>query len=76
MNKKISLNSTIYEIIEKFPELIDTLYNLGYLGVKNKVMLNTHGRLTSLATGINKLGIDKNKVLLELKKLGFDVIED
>ena len=76
MNKKISLNSTIYEIIENFPELTDTLYNLGYLGVKINIMLNTHGRLTSLATGINKLGIDKNRVLLELTKLGFEVVDD
>lgn len=75
MDKKISLNHTIYEIIEKFPELRETLYNLGYLGIKNKILLTTHGRLTSLATGINILGIDKERVILELKKLGF-VVED
>ena len=75
MSKQISLNFTLYETIEKFPELKETLYNLGYLGVKNVLMLQTHGRVMSLINGVEKLGIDKNRLIAELKKQGFEIID-
>lgn len=71
--KKIDINWTLYQTLEKFPELEDVLYELGFEGVKNPVMRNTHARVMTLKKGIEFLKIDKNKMKEKLKTAGFDI---
>lgn len=71
--KKINIDDTLHTILEKYPELEDTLYNLGFAGVKNPIMRNTHARVMTLRKGIEHLNIDKNKLKEELEKKGFEI---
>lgn len=71
--RKINANFTLYKIIKENPQLKDVLYNLGFTGVKNDIMLNTHGKIMTLKKGSEYLKIDKEKIKEEFKKIGFEV---
>ncbi len=71
--KKIDINKTLYEILKTYPELEDILYELGFEGVKNPVMRNTHARVMTLKKGIEFLKIDKEKLKEKLNSIGFDI---
>jgi hypothetical protein len=75
--KKIDINWTLYETLEKYPELEDVLYSLGFEGVKNSIMRNTHAKTMKLKKGIEFLKIDKKKMKEKLNEIGFDInLED
>lgn len=73
MDKKISLKQTLYEVAEKFPELIDPLYEIGFLGIKNPLLRNTHGRIMTLKDGLKKLSIEFSTLEETLNRYGFEV---
>lgn len=71
--KEIDLNKTVFELTEKYPELIGILAEMGFLGVKNTVVRNTLGRATTLKQGCQKQGKNLNDVIKKLREKGFDV---
>lgn len=71
--KEIDLSKTIFELTEEFPELIDILKGLGFLGVKNPIIRKTLGRKTTLPDGCKKQGKDLNEVINSLKEKGFGI---
>jgi hypothetical protein len=71
--RKIDLNRSVYELTEQYPELIDILKELGFLGVKNPVTRKTVGKLTTIPQGCEKMGKDLNEVIMTLKDKGFEV---
>ena len=71
--KEIDLNKSVYELTETYPELIDILKELGFLGVKNPITRNTLGRVTTIPQGCKKMGRDLNEVIKILKEKGFDI---
>lgn len=73
--KKINLKWTLYETLEKYPELEDPLYKLGFSGVKNPVARNTHARVMTLEKGISFLKIDKQVFIKTLNENGFEIEE-
>jgi len=60
-------------LTEQYPELIDILKELGFLGVKNPVTRKTVGKLTTIPQGCEKMGKDLNEVIMTLKDKGFEV---
>ncbi|MEM4347329.1 MAG: DUF1858 domain-containing protein [Candidatus Altiarchaeota archaeon] len=71
--KKISIDKSIFELTDQYPELIEILYERGFLGVKNPVMRNTLGRITTLRQGIKKQGKNLEELIRILKEKGFEV---
>ncbi|MCS7175378.1 DUF1858 domain-containing protein [Pseudothermotoga sp.] len=71
--KRIDPDKTIYELTKDYPELIDILAEMGFLGVKNPIMRNTLGRITSLREGCKKQGKSLEEILEKLKQKGFSV---
>lgn len=71
--KEIDTSLSIYELTRAYPELIDILKDLGFAGVANPVARNTVGRVTALAEGCEKQGIDLAVVLGKLSERGFEV---
>lgn len=71
--KKIDINWTIYETLEKYPELEDILFEIGFEGVKNPIMRKTHAKIMTIKKGIEFLKIDKDKLKEKLNSAGFDV---
>jgi len=71
--KEIDLNKSVYELTEQYPDRIDILKELGFLGVKNPVTRNTLGRMTTIPDGCKKMGKDLNEVIEILKEKGFEI---
>ncbi|WP_052465418.1 DUF1858 domain-containing protein [Thermotoga profunda] len=71
--KEIDLDKTIFELTDQYPELIEILAQMGFLGVKNPLIRNTLGRKTTLREGCKKQGKDLKQVVEELRKNGFTV---
>lgn len=72
--KKIYLNKSVYELTEEFPELIDILKEMGFLGVSNPVVRNTLGRKMTIPEGSKKQGKSLEEVLQALREKGFEAI--
>ena len=71
--KEIDLNKNVYELTEAYPELIDILKELGFIGLANPVMRNTLGRMTTIPQGCEKQGKDLNEVIAKLEEAGFSL---
>lgn len=74
--KKIDINKTVYELTKEYPELVDILFELGFIGIKNPVIRNTLGRVTTLKEGIKKQKKSLDEVVKVLKEKGFEVLEE
>lgn len=71
--KVIDLDRTLYDLTTERPELIDILFELGFMGVKNLVMRETHGKQMTVRAGCGHLGIEIGKVRAALEAKGFEV---
>ncbi len=71
--KIVDLEDTLFGVTEKYPELKDVLFGLGFAGVSNEAMRTTHGRQMTLRTGCAHLGLDIGAVAKALKAAGFEV---
>ncbi len=73
MLKLIDLKKNVYELTETYPELIEVLKEMGFLGVANPIARKTLGKVTTIPQGCKKQGKDLNEVIKKLKELGFKV---
>ena len=73
--KKIDLNKSIYELTEEYPELIEILKDMGFLGVINPLVRKTIGRKTTLSEGIKKQEKDLEEVFQKLKDKDFEILD-
>ena len=71
--KELDLKKPVYELTETYPELIEILKDLGFLGVANPVVRKTLGRMMTLPEGCKKQGKDLAEVLKKLEEHGFKV---
>ena len=67
MDNVIDLSIPVAEVIEKQPEVLDVLVELGFKPLANPVMRNTVGRVVSIKIDLNKI-----KQTLELN--GYEVV--
>lgn len=72
--KEIDLRKSVYELTEAYPELIEILKEMGFLGVANPIVRKTLGRMTTIPAGCEKQGKDLNEVLRKLETQGFKII--
>jgi hypothetical protein len=72
-DKIIDLDKTLFDVTAQYPETIDILFALGFMGVKNPVMREGHGRQMTLRTGCGHLGLDLGAVTAALEEKGFTV---
>jgi hypothetical protein len=72
--KEIDLKKSVYELTEAYPELIDILKEMGFLGVANPLVRKTLGRMTTIAAGCEKQGKNLQEVLERLEGLGFKIV--
>lgn len=76
MAEKIAdLNKTLYDLTAEYPELIDILFELGFMGARNPVMRESHGRQMTVKSGCGHLGLDLKQVAAALRAKGFTVKE-
>ena len=73
--KEIDLKKSVFELTEAYPELIDILKELGFLGVVRPVVRTTLGRVTTIIQGCERQGKDLNEVVKRLEQAGFKVLQ-
>lgn len=73
--KEIDLTKSVYKLTEAYPELIDILKDLGFLGVANPIVRKTLGRKTTIPKGCQNQGKDLDEVIKVLEEKGFVVKE-
>lgn len=71
--KEVYLSKSIYELTEQYPELIEILKEIGFVGITNPIARQTLGRTTTLPQGCKKMGKDLDEVIHLLREKGFDV---
>ena len=71
--KGIDISKSVSELTATYPELIDILKELGFLGVANPIVRNTLGRATTIPKDCEKQGKDLNEVIKKLEEKGFTV---
>jgi hypothetical protein len=72
--KQIDLNKTLYDVTTEYPELIPVLAEMGFAGVALPEMRETHGKVMTILSGCEHLGIDLAAVKKRLQELGFEVM--
>ena len=74
MDNVIDLSIPVTEVIEKQPEVLDVLVELGFKPLANPVMRNTVGRVVSIKKGASMNGIDLDKIKQTLELNGYEVV--
>jgi len=74
MDNVIDLSIPVAEVIEKQPEVLDVLVELGFTPLANPVMRNTVGRVVSIKKGAGMNVIDLNKIKRTLELNGYEVV--
>jgi hypothetical protein len=71
--KQVDMSKRVYQLTEQYPELIDILKELGFLGVRNPISRKTLDRMTTVPQGCDKMGKDLSQVTQALRERGFEV---
>ncbi len=71
--KEIDLSKSIYQLTEEYPELINTLKELGFAGIAFPAVRKTLGRKTTLPEGCRKQKKDLDEVIRHLEDMGYTV---
>ena len=71
--KEIDLAKSVYELTEKYPELISILKELGFLGIANPIVRATLGKATTIPAGCKLQGKDLEDVKRTLAANGFTI---
>ena len=74
MDNVIDLSIPVAEVIEKQPEVLDVLVDLGFTPLANPVMRNKVVRVVSIKKGAGMNGIDLNKIKQTLELNGYEVV--
>lgn len=75
MEKMISLTDSIYDIVNKYEEVVEVMEILGFEGMTNKKTISTVGRIMTLKKGAKFKNIDIQTIKDEFEKRGFIVKE-
>ncbi len=73
--KSLSMNLSVFEATQKFPELVGIIEGWGFPQIRNSHLRRTIGSQYTLNEAIRKLGLNRSKVIESLKKNGFEIIE-
>jgi len=72
-NKNLDFTMTLYEITEKYPELIKLFQEMGLKGASNPVTRKTLGKRVTVVQGIKLNHLSLNEMVEGVEKEGFVV---
>ncbi len=75
MKKQISLDTTVYELVTAYPEIIPIMTTIGLDGVTNPALLQTAGRFMTLRKGATMKDISLEQLVISLRTADFEVID-
>lgn len=68
---KLSRETTVFDLIETYPEIKDILIDLGLNGVENPLMLRTAGKKMTVFKGAKMKKIPLETVVNKFQEKGF-----
>ncbi|NCU31950.1 MAG: DUF1858 domain-containing protein [Candidatus Moranbacteria bacterium] len=71
----MNLNTSIYELITKFPELKEVLFDIGFVDIIKPGMLQTVGRFMTLKKGSEAKRMDLSIIQEKLIQKGYTIKE-
>lgn len=75
MEKIININTSIYNLVNEYPEIKDIMKDLGFDNIVNPVMLNTVGRVMTIKKGSAMKDISMGTIKEAFLKHNF-ILED
>ena len=74
MDNIIDVTVPVAEVVDKHPEVLDVLVDLGFKPLANPIMRNTLGRKTSLKMVSKLAGIKIEDIVATLEANGYEVV--
>ncbi|QWU15249.1 protein of unknown function [Paenibacillus sophorae] len=75
MQKTLSINEPIFDLVTRDPVVKDIMIELGFQDIAKPGMLQTAGRFMTLAKGIKLKKMDIDSVKLAFQRHGFNIQE-
>ncbi|WP_019914365.1 DUF1858 domain-containing protein [Paenibacillus sp. HW567] len=75
MSKKLSLEESVFELVNRHPEVIDIMVELGFHDITKPGMLQTAGRFMTLSKGVKLKRMDLETVRQAFWRHGFEFLE-
>lgn len=69
--KEISLDASVYSLIEEYPDIKDIMYGLGFEAIVNPLLLKTIGKKMTLRKGSENKNIDLNLIISKFREKGY-----
>ncbi|MEG6522385.1 DUF1858 domain-containing protein [Desulfotomaculum sp. 1211_IL3151] len=73
MKKTVSLDKSIYELVREHPEVANIMYDLGFTDIVKPAMLNTAGRVMTIAKGAALKKINLTTIKQTFQEKGFEI---
>ncbi len=72
--KVVDLNRTLLDLTDEYPELVQVLADLGFVGIANPALRVAHGKVMTIRDGCRRAGLDLGMVVAGLERAGFSVL--
>jgi hypothetical protein len=72
--KEVSLDTTLYELTEKYPELIPVLVDMGFAGVADPELRKGHGKVMTIRKGCEMHGKPLSEAVKTLESKGYKIV--
>ncbi len=73
MAKRISLDRSVYELTQEYPEIIDIMASLGFTDITKKVIRFSVGKMITIPKGASMRGISLDSIIEALRANGFEI---
>ena len=74
MGNIIRLDQTIFEISQKYPEVVEIMAKIGFKDITNPKMLKTVGKYMTIGKGAKLKNKDLGDIKEVFKEYGFDIV--
>lgn len=75
MNRTLSMNEPVAQLVERYPEVKDIMVELGFRDIALPGMLQTAGRFVTLSKGIKLKRMNEETVRETFARKGFTITE-
>lgn len=73
MEKRINLEESVYQLTQKYPEIIDIMASLGFTEISKKAIRLSVGKMMTIPKGASMKGIGLDVVVKALESNGFTI---
>ena len=75
MDKILDLDKSVASLVKEYPEVADIMANLGFMEIKNPVMLASVGRIMNLKKGSQMKKIPMEEIVRAFREKGFEITD-